>query len=127
MGTPPQGTSLIPGVFAKAPEQHSWIFAFSDESEQLPPHSNSQVYRHMAAQVTQQEAYVVEAKAAANINEKKIVNSVFFIVSILFVSSLALIKPFCAVFKIHGDPDMNLGPVGKGKPGFLTLHRFVDG
>jgi hypothetical protein len=39
---------------------------------------------------------------AANVSEKNRVNSVFFTVSILFVSSLASVEPFRAVFKIHG-------------------------
>lgn len=73
----------MPGVLAKAPLQHCTTFACKDASEQLPPHENSQVYLQMAAHVTQQEAYVVDAKIRANVMEKNKVNRLVFIVCII--------------------------------------------
>jgi hypothetical protein len=72
----------MPGVLAKAPEQHCWTFWFKEASEQLPPYSNSQVYLQTAAHVTQQDAVAVEAKIVANTMEKNKVRKVDLIIFI---------------------------------------------
>jgi hypothetical protein len=72
----------MPGVAANAPEQHCWTFWSKEASEQLPPYSNSQVYRQIAAHVTQQDAAAVEAKIVANVIEKNNVSNVDLIIFI---------------------------------------------